>query len=186
MSNNPTAASAIVGDPLQLGRERSWVLMRELLMPLILAGFGTYLLFGIITMRIPEGVAFPGPEFFPAIITVGLYVVAALLALSAVKEWRSSAAAQTEAHDDAPAQVGVDWISFAWIVAGFLAFALLLPWLGWVVDAALLFWCVAWGFGAKRPVFNLFSGLVASSVTYIVFDMLLGLTLPSGILGWGF
>ncbi len=80
----------------------------------------------------------------------------------------------------------LDWASFAWIVGGFLGFALLLTTLGWVIGGALLFWCVARGFGERRLVATVVVGLALSSLTYIAFDMLLGLSLPSGVLGWGF
>lgn len=197
MSNNPTSASAIIGDPLELGRHRGGTLVRELLMPAVLVAFATYLLVGILTMRVPEGTVFPGPQFFPGIITIGLYLVAVLLVAGAVKEWRAPvplpahpAAAAPDDPDDATSaastHVRMDWVSFVWITGGFLVFALTLGILGWVIGAALLYWCVAWGFGARRALFNLFCGFVISSLTYIVFDMLLGLTLPSGLLGWGF
>ncbi|MFT4232090.1 MAG: tripartite tricarboxylate transporter TctB family protein [Leucobacter sp.] len=192
-SNNPTAMSAVVGEELEIGESTSpgAVLVRALIMPAILVAFATYLLIGIITMRIPEGTTFPGPEFFPAIIMIGLYVFAALLVIGAVKEWRTAVNASTEeirlvAEEDTAKHVGVDWRSFAWVVLGFLGFVLLLKWLGWIIGGALLFWCVARGFGASRPIFTVFVGLTTSSLTYILFDMLLGLTLPSGILGWGF
>lgn len=208
---NPTAMSAVVGEELSVGEGATpgAVLVKSLVMPAVLAAFAAYLLIGIFTMRVPEGTMFPGPQFFPAIITAGLFLFAALLAIRAVKEWRASAsqlAAGTRhleldpdvdqgagadpgidlVPESAPTQVRVDWASLAWVVGGFVAFTLLLPWLGWIIGAAFLFWCIARGFGARRPVFTILVGLTTSSLAYILFDMLLGLSLPSGILGWGF
>lgn len=201
-SNNPTAVSAVVGEELEIGRANpSATLVKQLIMPVILIAFATYLLFGIITMRVPEGVAFPGPQFFPSIIAAGLYLFAALLIVRALRDRAETVSRleqsaeefdllsdeEVEALEAGPAKrVGVDWGSLAWIVGSFIGFALLLPFLGWIVAAMLLFWCVARAFGSKRVVYNLLVGLTASSIAYIVFDMLLGLTLPSGILGWGF
>jgi predicted house-cleaning NTP pyrophosphatase (Maf/HAM1 superfamily) len=37
-------------------------------------------------MRVPEGVVFPGPQFFPAIIAGGLYLFAVLLIVRALRE----------------------------------------------------------------------------------------------------
>lgn len=191
--NNPTAMSAVVGEEIEIGQDTSarGVLIKNLIMPALLIAFATYLLIGIFTMKVPEGTMFPGPEFFPAIIVIGLYLFAVLLIISAVKEWRTAVTATTEeievvAEEDTVKHVGVDWRSFAWIVLGFLAFVFLLPWLGWIIGAALLFWCVAKGFGSERPVFTILVGLTVSSLTYILFDMVLGLSLPSGIVGWGF
>jgi len=194
-SNNPTAVSAVVGERLLFGRRsgRLSALIPPLIMPLFIAVFATYLAVGIATMEIPEGTAFPGPQFFPAIIMGGLYLFAVLLVISAVREWR--APAEDDDADDATEattstlvtrHVGMDWVSFAWVVGSVLVFALTLHYIGWVVGAALLFWCVARGFGERRPVASLVVGLTVSSLTYIAFDMGLGLSLPSGILGGGF
>lgn len=149
-------------------------------------------------MRVPSSAMFPGPQFFPAIITIGLNVFAALLIVSAVKGWRAAVEAEAAAAEagtdevllvtdaEIVKHVGVDWKSLSWIVGGFIGFSLTLTVLGWIIGAALLFWCVARGFGANRPLFTIIVGLTTSSLTYILFDMLLGLSLPSGILGWGF
>lgn len=201
-SNNPTAMSAVIGEEIEIGARpgAAGALVKELIMPAILFAFATYLLIGILTMRVPEGTMFPGPQFFPGIITAGLYVFGALLAVAAVREWRTGPDApevsaaellvEEEVAAEQPAQeprrVGVDWMSLLWVVGGFLAFTLLLPYLGWIIGAAGLFWCVARGFGARRPLFLIVVGLTISSLTYIVFDMLLGLNLPSGLIGWGF
>lgn len=82
--------------------------------------------------------------------------------------------------------VGVDWRSLAWVVLPFIAFALLLPVLGWIISAGLLFWCVSRAFGLQKPVASLVVGFTVSSIIYIAFDLGLGMSLPSGILGWGF
>ncbi|RGE21052.1 tripartite tricarboxylate transporter TctB family protein [Leucobacter sp. wl10] len=198
-SNNPTSLSAVVGEELELGRGSSpnAVLVKHLVMPAVLVAFASYLLVGILTMRVPEGVVFPGPQFLPSIIAAGLYLFAALLIVRALRERAEAAARRAEEAElslltDEEEQergtgVGIDWGSMIWIVGSFVGFTLLLPLLGWIIAAALLFWCVARAFGAKkRPVFNMLVGLTASSLAYIAFDMLLGLSLPSGILGWGF
>jgi putative tricarboxylic transport membrane protein len=62
-------------------------------------------------------------------------------------------------------------------------FSLTLDLLGWVIAAALLFWCVARGFGSTKPLASLVVGFTLSSLAYIAFDMALGMSLPSGILG---
>jgi putative tricarboxylic transport membrane protein len=172
-SNNPTAVSAVVGEELELGRANpDAALLKQLIMPAILLAFATYLLVGAVLLIVralrERAEAFAGLERSAA--EIELLTDEEIAALD----------------DGGAKRVGVDWGSLAWIVASFIGFALLLPVLGWVVAAALLFWCVAWAFGSRRPVFNLVVGLTASSIAYIAFDMLLGLTLPSGVLGWGF
>lgn len=180
--NNPTAISAVIGEEISIGASPTAPLLKNLMMPGVMFAFASYLLVGIFTMRVPEGTSFPGPQFFPALITAGLYLFAVLLALGAVREWRaggSESAADTKS-------VSLDWKSLVWVVGSFLAFALLLQYLGWIIGAGLLFWGVARGFGAARPVFTLIVGLTISSLAYIAFDMGLGMSLPSGVLGGGF
>ncbi|RUR01032.1 tripartite tricarboxylate transporter TctB family protein [Labedella endophytica] len=189
---NPTAASAVIGDRLRLvsGPGLS-ALLKGLTMPVIVAAFATYLLVGILTMRVPAATDFPGPQFFPAIVAAGLYAFAALLAVSAIREIRAlpqdyeEDLLAAENDDDAPAgrSVRVDVRSLAWVVGSFVGFALVLQVLGWVISASLLFWCVARGFGSDKPVNSLLVGLTMSSLAYIGFSMVLGLPLPSGILG---
>ena len=76
-----------------------------------------------------------------------------------------------------------DWQAVAWCIGGFLAFALTIELLGWILAAALLFWCVARGIGSRRPLFDASLALVVSSVIYLLFAMGLGLNLPAGVLG---
>ncbi|WP_125100465.1 tripartite tricarboxylate transporter TctB family protein [Leucobacter chromiireducens] len=189
-TNNPTAMSAVVGEEIQLaaGRGRRAALLKELIMPALLVGFAAYLLVGNLTMRVPEGTAFPGPRFFPGIIAAGLLLFAVLRALGALREWRRAAVADPAAADPAAAgaPVRVDWRSLAWVVLPFIGFALLLPVLGWIIAAGLLFWCVARAFGLRRPLASLIVGLTVSSIIYIAFDLTLGMSLPSGVLGWEF
>lgn len=201
-------------------------LSHQLAMPVIVIAFATYLLFGLITMQVPEGTDFPGPRFFPIIITAGLYLFAVLLIagiLTSRPQAPQTHGAPVESGRGTPDAAGYDrrgdflsdsespvnergivlvtddgaenpgndaggisWSSFAWVVVPFIGFALLLPVLGWIIAAALLFWCVARSFGSDRVLGNLIVGLAVGSLTYILFDMLLGLTLPSGVLGWGF
>ncbi|WP_314094092.1 tripartite tricarboxylate transporter TctB family protein [Microbacterium foliorum] len=201
-SSNPTAVSAVVGQRLAFGAGpgRAAALLKNLTMPVVLVAFATYLLVGIITMKVPEGSAFPGPQFFPMLIMLGLYLFAALLAVGAVREHRagdgaapsasappaSTASASTPEAPAEPRTVRVDVKSLAWVVGSFLVFSLVLNILGWIIAAGLLFWCIARGFGSTRWLFGLVVGLTVSSLSYIAFDMALGMSLPSGILGWGF
>ncbi len=174
------------------------VLWRELLMPAVFLAFAAYLIFGMLSMEVPDSVDFPGPRFFPTIIAVAL-VFFALIDIADI--FRRNHLYKKHANDapdvdlmyTAPIMVSaseptqkIDLKSLAWVVGGFLFFALTLQFLGWVIGAGLLFWCVAKGFGAKHQLSALIVGLTVSSLAYIFFDIILGLNLPSGILGGGF
>lgn len=145
----------------------------------LLAAFSTYLLLGIVSLEVPEGTDFPGPRFVPGLIAAAGYVLSALLVLQYL---RSPEPTEPE-HDGRVYQTHSDWSAVAWTVGGFALFSLLLPRLGWILAAALLFWCVARGLGSRRTVFDISLALVVSSVIYLAFDVGLGLNLPSGLLG---
>jgi putative tricarboxylic transport membrane protein len=168
-----------------------------LLLALIMAAFSTYLLVGINTMVVPDGADPPGPAFFPTLIMLAGYALAALLAVSYIRTPEPAEPA-TFTEDDAaspderraaeaaarvPYRTFSDWYAVGWSAGGFLAFALLLEPLGWILAAALLFWCVAHGIGSRRTLFDVSLGLVLSSFVYLAFDVGLGLSLPSGLLG---
>ena len=164
--------------------------LSALVMPGVLAVFSLYLLIGSLRMD-TEGMDFPGPSFFPLILaTVGL-VLAVALAVQVVVT-RESPEGQADADGEVGQPAGPltrfhsDFSALAWVFLGFLAFALLLPWLGWILAGALLFWTVARAFGSPRPVFDILVALFVSSLAYLAFAVVLGLTLPSGILGGGF
>ena len=65
--------------------------------------------------------------------------------------------------DDSRHRTHSDFVSLAWGAGGFAAFALILEFAGWILAAALLFWCVARSMGSKRPLFDLTMALTFSS-----------------------
>ncbi|ALJ19988.1 tripartite tricarboxylate transporter TctB family protein [Microbacterium sp. No. 7] len=167
---------------------------------------------GIVTMRVPEGTAFPGPQFFPIIVAVFLYGVAIALAIEVlVSPKRAHAAGETtEVSTDmledlggldatseirvvapetavaAPsdtAQSRLDWRTVGITVAALVVFILILEPVGWLVSAALLFWLLTWAFGSRRPLFDIGVAVITSSIIQIAFGAGLGLSLPAGILG---
>ncbi|MDO5634262.1 MAG: tripartite tricarboxylate transporter TctB family protein [Micrococcus sp.] len=167
--------------------------LSALLMPGVLGAFSLYLLIGSFAMD-TEGMDFPGPSFFPLIL--GFTGLAVALALAVQVVLHRDEPEVPEGQADADGEVGQsagplrrfqsDFTALAWAFFGFLAFAVLLPWLGWILAGALLFWCVTRAFGSPRPVFDILVSLFMSSVAYLAFAVMLGLTLPSGILGGGF
>lgn len=149
-----------------------------LFFPGLLAAFMTFLLVGVLTMDVPEGTDFPGPRFFPIILIVAGYLLTALLVVHYLRHPEP-----VEETGEQQWRTFTDWQAVAWCVGGFLAFALTIELLGWILSAALLFWCVARGIGSRRPLFDASLSLVVSSVIYLLFAMGLGLNLPSGVLG---
>lgn len=91
--------------------------------------------------------------------------------------------ARASARTDAKHRTHSDFASLAWAVGGFAVFAALIVPAGWVLSAAVLFWCVARSMGSRRPLFDATLALTFSSLVYLAFDTLLGLNLPTGFLG---
>lgn len=167
----PAAASAQQG---------FWHGRSALLMPALLAAFSLFLVIG--AALIPAGdTEFPGPRFFPVLLGAAGLLLSVLLALGVLRTPEPVA-------ETSPGRFRThsDFVSLGWTIGGFLAFAVLLPWLGWILAGALVFWCTARGFGSSRPLFDIVIALFLSSVVYLLFGTGLGLNLPSGILGGGF
>lgn len=195
--SNPTSSSAVVGQRLTLRADpgRVAAVAKELTTPALFTAFAVYLVVGIVTMEVPAGTAFPGPAVFPGLVAAALLLLAALLVVRSVRAARgrrvgAEPVVATETDTTGPSveerSVRVDWRSLAWVVLSFAGFALLLGVLGWIVGAGLLFLGVAKGLGAPGWLRPLVVGLTVSAISYIAFDMLLDLSLPSGIVGWEF
>ncbi len=160
-----------------------WSGRSSLVVAALILALGVYLTVGIATMEIPEGAKTPGPTFFPIILTICAYVLAALLGLQALRH--------REEPESTPEQIEVtgrthrthsDWKALGTTLAAFLAFSLLLVPVGWILSAALLFWLVSRALGSKRPVFDTGLSLVFSSAVQVAFSAGLGLNLPPGLL----
>lgn len=90
-----------------------------------------------------------------------------------------------EEAEASPRRIAVfsDFRSLLGSIAATLVFALALPYVGWVIGAAALFWLITYFLGSKSPVFDLAIALIFSSVIQLVFSGLLGLNLPAGFFG---
>jgi putative tricarboxylic transport membrane protein len=166
--------------PRPAGQGTFWEGRSALVMPGIIAVYSLYLLIGVLLMDTGDA-EFPGPAFYPTLVAVAGLVLAVLLAVQVLR-----VPEKVVDHSGRSWRFHSDFASLAWSVGGFLAFALLLPWLGWILAGALVFWTTAHAFGSKRPLFDIVVALFVSSLAYLAFDVGLGLNLPSGILGGGF
>jgi putative tricarboxylic transport membrane protein len=110
-----------------------------------------------------------GPGAFPSLIAAGLLLVGLRLLWEA---WSQA----TPALAIPP----LDWPAMLMVAGSLLLAALVLPQLGWVLTAALLFVAVARGFGSRRWALGAAIGLALGGLTFVVFDALLGLSLPVG------
>ena len=158
-------------------------LLRELALPVTLIAIVAYFGSQLFTMQVPDGVAFPGPRFFPAVIICAISALTIAQIVLSVAHWRSGRVDRERLEASSTHSTRFSPVAFAWVVGGFTVFCLLLQFLGWILAAALLFWCSAMAFDRKHPLKHGVVALAFSSCTYIAFAMLLDLSLPSGLLG---
>ncbi|MDA1363087.1 tripartite tricarboxylate transporter TctB family protein [Glycomyces luteolus] len=116
-----------------------------------------------------------GPKPVPIILGILLYAVAAFYALDAIRGGHG---------EDEGAHAGdrLDWKTIAALCAVFIANALLIDWLGWVISGSILFWGSAIVLGSRR---YLIAGAVAVALalaTFYGFAIGLGIGLPAGVL----
>lgn len=195
---------------LRVQRMPRWYTGRsELIVVAGVLALATALLIGTVTMQVPSGTAFPGPQFFPTLVTVFLYGVGVALAVDVLRTSRRSHVADdpTEISNEMLEDLGaiddtseirivspedavvpddtrsaIDWRTLGITVAGLAGFILVLPFAGWIVSAAALFWVIAWAFGSKRPLFDIGIAVILSSLVQLAFGAGLGLSLPAGFL----
>lgn len=163
----------------------------------LVLGVAAYLTLGLVAMEIPSTATFPGPRFFPLIITVAAYAVAIGICVQSTrkhmytKRTADPPGARTTAPDDSSTNETTDadeeppmhWRMVLTVTASFLAFIVLLPLLGWLISASLLFFGVAAGLGAKNHLNSALIALTMSAVVQLCFAGGLGLQLPTGIFG---
>ncbi|WP_162788349.1 tripartite tricarboxylate transporter TctB family protein [Amycolatopsis albispora] len=125
---------------------------------------------------LPETSAVVGPAAVPLPVGVLLAVVGAALLVRS----RAQLATATPGADRPPHGV----LRVVALVGTLAAFALLLPVLGYVVCSAALFTATAMLLGAPRRPSTAAIGWTLAAVVFLVFDRLIGLTLPAG--PWGF
>lgn len=145
----------------------------------IAIGIGLIALGGVIAasisgMQVPPTYAKVGPRIFP-------FLAAGLLAgLGALFALRALLGAQEVLRTEPG--VTTDWLPVAILSGGFIAFVAMLEWAGFIPAAVALFLATAAGFGSRRVFRDLIAATVVALAVYLLFDRLLGLPLPAGML----
>lgn len=134
-----------------------------------LAALGALLIWQGFAIPDKGGYAGIGSGALPKFTGYGLLVLAALHVVSGLR-------------DAAPAMAPPHWTPVFWIIAGLALQLILLKPLGFAIGSALLFACTAAGFGKTKLLLTFPIGLALSLLIYGVFDQLLRLKLPAGVL----
>ncbi|MFJ9557258.1 tripartite tricarboxylate transporter TctB family protein [Nocardiopsis sp. NPDC101807] len=144
--------------------------------PALVAAVGAVCLWGAFTIEAPPNVTRPGPAAFPGAVGGLLLLVAACLTAVNVRHLRSGAGAGVN---------GLAWFEgrpVLLILAGLVVHIAVLEHVGWLLSGAMLFWVVAYAFGARAYVRDAVVALSMSAAVQVGFSLGLGLSLPGGFL----
>lgn len=133
----------------------------------------------VVAFRLPEagGYARVGPNFVPKVVAGGLVVLGLwLLAELLTGGWRDRVPDEADRRGEHPLHAR----GFLWVTAGLFAQMALIRHAGFVIAAAVLFACVARGFGSARPVRDAAVGLLLGLGVFLFFVKLLNVGLPAG------
>jgi putative tricarboxylic transport membrane protein len=114
---------------------------------------------------------------YPLFVLAGLVATGLLSARGFVQRWRQARIAPVD-----PAVTTGGAGALALIAGAAVLDLILLDSAGFVLASTLLFWLTARAFDASRPRRDLAAALVLSVAAYLLFDRLLQLSLPPGIL----
>lgn len=121
---------------------------------------------------IPQGEAYQavGPRAFPLLVGAGLAVVSAIGVVQAFRAGTPEDGAE-ETH----------WPSVLLLIGSLVGYALILVPAGYWQATTAFFVAVARVLGSRRLLRDALVGLVLALATYFLFDRLLGITLPPGL-----
>jgi putative tricarboxylic transport membrane protein len=152
----------------------------EIILGLGIAALGAFVLVETGQIRVSPVYAKVGPRDIPILVGGIMAALGVALAWQGWREWsvlRTAAAGTTSA-----AGQGTDWLPLAAIAVGLVQQIVLFKVAGFVPTAAVLFFCVAFGFGSRRYLRDILIAIALALVTYVGFVHALGLRLPAGVL----
>ena len=120
----------------------------ELIISLAVVALGAAVAVGTTRLSGASGYARIGPNAAPAVVAGGLFLLGLWLLYEALSGgWRNSIPDQPEARGEHRFYIS----AFIWVSVGLFAEMLLMDRAGFVLAQAVLFACVARGFGSVRP-----------------------------------
>ncbi|GGK50765.1 membrane protein [Planomonospora parontospora subsp. parontospora] len=150
----------------------------ELVMALVVAGLGGFVLAGTADVSAASSTLGLGPRFFPVLVGIALLLIGVCYAADVVRGGRGD----PEESEDVDAAAPADWRTVAQVSVIFLAFAGLVDPLGWIIAGALLFFGLAVTLGAEHRLRAGALAIVLSTLSYLAFVKGLGVSLPAGLL----
>ncbi len=150
--------------------------LAEMLLGLGVAALGAFIAIETSMIGVSPAYAKVGPQAIPYLVAAGLILFGLLFAGMSLRPRAAGDAVE------APKTEPADWRGLAVISAGLIAQMLLLVPAGFVIASAILFFCVAFGFGSRRYVRDAVVAILLAFIVYIGFTRGLDLQLPAGVL----
>jgi putative tricarboxylic transport membrane protein len=149
----------------------------EVVLSLTVLSLGIAAAVGTTALSSAGGYARVGPNVAPAAVAAGLIALGLLLLYQAVRGgWPNAVPDDAAARSEHPFHGS----AFLWVSAGLIAQMLLIHRGGFVLAQAVLFTCVARGFGSKRAARDFAIGLVLALGVFFFFVKFLNVNLPAG------
>ena len=150
-----------------------------------LAFAGSLLILGLVVlydtskMLVPPGSGTVGPQFFPYLVSG--FVIFISLGLF-VQIFRGNLGVP-EGTEFGEVVEKTDFKSLAMVAGSMLTYPLLIERAGFIIATSVVFFGVAFAYGAKNLLKNLAISLIFSLIVYFAFSKGLNVSLPAGVLG---
>lgn len=151
----------------------------ELGLALVVLAVGVFVIVGTLGVTAATSALGVGPRFFPMLVGGAAVVVGAFYVVDVLRGGHGD----PEESEDIDVSAATEWRSVLKVAGIFLAFVGVVDFLGWIIASSLLFFGIAWAFGALSMVRAAIVGVVVGVGTYLAFVQGLGVTLPGGLLG---
>jgi putative tricarboxylic transport membrane protein len=119
-----------------------------------------------------------GPRVFPLLVGTGMCLVSAIGVVQAFRSAQIDTAQLDELREEIRA---THWPSVLLLVAALIGYVLLLTPLGYWQTTAVFFVAAARVLGSRKLIRDAIIGVVLALAVYVLFDRLLGISLPPGI-----
>jgi putative tricarboxylic transport membrane protein len=152
----------------------------ELVLSLAVLVLGIAVAVGTSQLSSAGGYARIGPNVAPAVIAGGLILLGIWLSYEALSGgWRNAVPDDPEARGEHRFYTS----AFIWVTVGLFAQIFLIHRAGFVLAQAVLFTCVARGFGSAKLPRDFAIGLLLALTVFLFFVKFLNVNLPAGWLG---
>ena len=150
-----------------------------------LAFAGSLLILGLVVlydtskMLVPPGSGTVGPQIFPYLVS-GFVI---LISLSLFVQIFRGNLGVPEGTEFGEVVEKTDFKSLAMVAGSMLTYPLLIERAGFIIASSVVFFGVAFAYGAKNLLKNLAISVIFSLIVYFAFSKGLNVSLPAGILG---